>query len=91
MDLVRAEWPSACQEGSTGFERSWTADVSGDLRLVAHSWSPRRDGGWYWVRVAASPDDTLDPNRPDAGSANGRARREAGDRGAGNAGREAGR
>lgn len=74
LDFVRAAWPGACQEGSTGFERSWTATVEGAMRMVAHSWSPRRDMAWFWVRIAAGADDTLDPDRPDVGSTNSRAR-----------------
>lgn len=58
--VVQAIWPNGFQEGSTGFERSWCCATEHGRRLVAHSWLPRRDMAWFWVRVAASLEDTLD-------------------------------
>ena len=49
MDLVRAVWPSAHKEGSTGFERSWWVE----RELVAHQW-PKNNQTLepLWVRVS---------------------------------------
>ncbi len=60
LALVRRKWPAAYQEGSTGYERTWFSDTPFGLRLVAHSWSPRRDMAWFWVRVSDRVEDTLD-------------------------------
>ena len=68
MALVRATWPQACQEGSTGYERTWVTNTPIGRRLVAHSWSPRRDMAWFWVRVSAdleesAPEDVWNDSR----------------------------
>lgn len=55
---VRATWPTAGQEGSTGAERTWLVRGEGTAdRLVAHHWPAKPwktwDGESYYVRVAA--------------------------------------
>jgi hypothetical protein len=52
---VRAIWPDAWAEGSTGPERSWwtrdesAPDYDGIWALIGHSW-PKKTGG-YWLRL----------------------------------------
>jgi hypothetical protein len=45
---VRAIWPGARSEGSTGFQRSFWIGPASDAELVGHAWrceAPRADGG----------------------------------------------
>ena len=58
--IVRGIWPGANQEGSTGFERSWTVRTPEGLRLVAHSWSPKASLDFFWVRIAATIENGVD-------------------------------
>lgn len=53
---VRASWPTAGAEGSTGSERSWAVGRHPDDLLVAHSWSPGGRGDKWHVRVLVRAD-----------------------------------
>lgn len=51
VEAVRAQWPGARIEGSTGSQRSFWTGTSSEAELVGHAWEVRsRKGGW-WVRV----------------------------------------
>lgn len=61
LTIVRACYPTAVQEGSTGAERSWTVGTGRERVLVAHHWcrgSLIADGTW-WLRMAPSPDQGI--------------------------------
>lgn len=49
LDKVRARYPAAYAEGSTGSERTWFVGRPPDRRHVAHHWETRV-GGW-WLRM----------------------------------------
>lgn len=57
LEAVRAVYPDAIVEGSTGAERSFERSSFGGRELVAHCWPRRRGEDAMYLRL-------LSPDRP---------------------------